>query len=406
MLTARLSDGTVISVAGRGNLSYLKWLRSRESFYCRLCGERVILKVGTKRIPHFAHERGSFCTDSFEPESEYHLQGKLQLFEWLQRENLSPRLEVYFPRIRRRADIVFEFGGKTYCLEFQCAVLPEEEFIQRTKGYRSLSLEPLWILGGKNIQRKSSQKFSISGFQYLFLQMTAGNHLYLPAYCPETKKFIFLTNIFPVSVRSALAGLTAKPLQAARIDDLFCPTSATQLSVGKWREEMERFKTTTFLRNRNLFNSDFVKELYSLSVHPLLLPPYVGIPLSLNPVIEESPFIWQGYVFLDCLFGKKQGECFSFAGAYLSLLKRIEKKQLRSRQLPNINKTLLPFLLFEYLQVLTHQGILHKAGKDVFYISNDIVLFRTAAESAREEARFYSQFSIRQCFDGRDVFNT
>ena len=358
------------------------------------------MKVGTKEFP-ILHMRGSFCTDSFEPESEYHLQGKHNFLNGCKGKFITAAGSL-FSTHPARADIVFEFGGKTYCLEFNV------QFCRRrihptNKGYRSC-LSNHYGFWEKNIQRKQpSFPYPVSIFVFA---NDGGNHLYLPAYCPETKKFIFLTNIFPVSVRIALAGLTSKPLQAARIDDLFCPTSATQLSVGKWREEMERFKTTTFLRNRNLFNSDFVKELYSLSVHPLLLPPYVGIPLSLNPVIEESPFIWQGYVFLDCLFGKKQGECFSFADAYLSLLKRIEKKQLRSRQLPNINKTLLPFLLFEYLQVLTHQGILHKAGKDVFYSSNDIVLFRTAAESAMEEARFYSQFSIRQCFDGRDVFNT
>ena len=148
---------------------------------------------------------------------------------------------------------------------------------------------------------------------------------------------------------------------------------------------MVLFKTTTFLRNRNLFNSDFVKELYSLSVHPLLLPPYVGIPLSLNPVIEESPFIWQGYVFLDCLFGKKQGECFSFAGAYLSLLKRIEKKQLRSRQLPNINKTLLPFLLFEYLQVLRIKEYCTRRERTCFTFR--MILFSFAPRRNRQGKR-------------------
>lgn len=403
MLTAKLSDGRVISVAGHDNLSYLKWLRSRYTFYCRLCGEKVILKVGTKKIPHFAHERDSFCTDYYEPESEYHLHGKLQLFEWLRRENASPQLEVYFPRIRRRADIVFHYGGKKYCLEFQCADLPEEEFIQRTKGYRSLSLYPLWILGGKNIQRKSSQKFAISAFQYLFLQMTHGDNLYLPAFCPDRNELIFLTNILPVSSRTALAGLTIKPLRKACISDMFMPPSAFKFSVRKWREEMGRFKTT-FLRNKTLFNSEFVKELYSLSVHPQLLPPYVGIPLSLNPVIEESPFIWQAYVYLDCLFGKKEGEKFSFADAYLSLLKRVRKKHLHLRHLPNIKKGLLPFLLADYLQVLTAEGILNREGKDGFLITNDMVPFRTLAESAREEARFYSKFSFRKSFEGQDIF--
>lgn len=403
LLTAKLSNGKIITVAEKNNLTFLRHLRKQEKFYCRQCGERVILKLGSKRIPHFAHEKGSPCLERFEPESEYHNRGKLYLYEWLQQNSLSPQLEVYYPAILQRADVVFAYNGKTYCIEFQCASISEQEFIKRTKGYQRLSLNPLWILGGKNIFRKNRQKYSLSAFHYLFLQKTSSNQLYLPAFCPETDKFIFLANIMPVSVRTSLANIFIKPRNFVSVNDLLAPSFPSFPSVDSWREEMKQFKTTFFI-GKHIYNSPFLKELYSLSVNPRLLPPYVGIPLPSNPVIEESPFIWQTYIYIDLLAGRKQGQSFSFSDVNLSVLKRIRKNQLHLRSFPNIKQSLLPFVLAEYMHCLVKAGVLIKGDGNTFYIPRDIVPYCGFGGFEKEEERFYLQFSFQQNFDGREYF--
>ena len=70
------------------------------------------MKLGSQRIEHFAHQKDSQCTESYERESDYHINGKLQLFQWLEMQNLSPVLEPYYQSIRQRPDIGFTYQFK------------------------------------------------------------------------------------------------------------------------------------------------------------------------------------------------------------------------------------------------------------------------------------------------------
>lgn len=403
MLTAKLSNGVIISLAETHSLTFLHQLRQRERFYCRQCEEKVILKLGNKRIPHFAHEKGSNCLQQYERESQYHMGGKLRLYDWLKEIGLSPKLEYYFPDIKQRADITFTFEDKTYCVEYQCSSISEEDFIKRTKGYEKLSLQPLWILGGNNINRKNGQKISLSAFHYLFLQKSSSNQWYIPSYCPQINKFIMITNIIPLSVRNSFASFQIKSLGSGALNDLLNPPAAPQPSMKDWREGVKHLKTS-LLMNKAFFNSPFCKELYSLSLNPLLLPPYIGIPLSLNPVIEEPPFIWQTFFFIDVLFGRSPDREISFSEVYLAFLKRIKKKQLHLRVLPNIKETLLPFLLEEYLQRLEEVSVIKKEGKRKFSVRRVITPEDNLGNFAIEEERFYRQFSIRRNEERKSFF--
>ena len=87
-------------------------------------------------MEHFAHQKGSLCVESYERESEYHLAGKLQLFQWLNNQKLCPELEPFYPSIRQRPDIGVPYDKKNYALEFQCSAIPPELMIKRTKGYQ------------------------------------------------------------------------------------------------------------------------------------------------------------------------------------------------------------------------------------------------------------------------------
>lgn len=395
LLTAKLSNGVIISLAETHSFAFLQKLRQRERFYCRQCEEKVILKLGTKRIAHFAHEKGSSCLEQYERESPYHMEGKLRLFQWLKTNGMSPKLEYYFPEIKQRADVIFTFEGKTYCVEYQCSSISEETFMRRTNGYEKLSLQPLWILGGNNINRKNSQKISLSAFQYLFLQKSSSGQWFIPSFCPQIDKFIIISNIVPLSVRNSFTNFQIKSLDSHALNYLLNPPSVPEPSLKEWREGMKHFKTS-LLMNNTFFNSPFCKELYSLSLNPQLLPPYIGIPLSLGPIIEESPFIWQAYFFIDVLFGRKPDQEISFSEGYLALLKRIKKKHLRLRVLPNIKETLLPFLLEEYLQRLEEASVIKKDGKRTFSVRQEIATVGNLSNFAMEEERFFRQFSLRR----------
>lgn len=403
LLTAKLNNGVIISLAETHSVAFLQQLRKRERFYCRQCEEKVILKLGTKRIPHFAHEKGSACLQQYERESQYHMEGKLRLYQWLKKIGLSPKLEYYFSEIKQRADITFMYKGKTYCIEYQCTSISEEAFMKRTKGYEKLSLQPLWILGGNNIQRKDSQKISLSAFQYLFLRKSSSNQWFIPSFCPQIDKFIIITNIVPLSVRNSFANFQIESLDSQSLRYLLNPPPVPEHPLEKWREGMKHFKTS-LLMNSTFFNSPFCKELYSLSLNPQLLPPYIGIPLSLGPVIEEPPFIWQTYFFIDVLFGRKPNREIAFSEAYLTFLKRIKKKQLHLRVLPNIKETLLPFVLEEYLQRLVDASVIKREGKGTFTVCKEIASVENLADFVIEEEKFYRHFSFRRNGERKKFF--
>ena len=70
----------------------LRRIREDQEFQCPECKEKVMMKIGTQRMEHFAHQKGSLCVESYERESEYHLAGKLQLFQWLKNQKLMSRI--------------------------------------------------------------------------------------------------------------------------------------------------------------------------------------------------------------------------------------------------------------------------------------------------------------------------
>ena len=154
MLTALNEKGQIMSLARSVHLSDLQVWRQTHSFYCPICQESLIMKAGEIRIPHFAHKKNSDCTSGFsEPESHQHLEGKRHLNEFFIRQGLEPSLEHYLPAIRQRPDLLVNFMGRTYAVEYQCSPLSRNSLLDRTQGYIKEGIIPLWILGGYPYQK-------------------------------------------------------------------------------------------------------------------------------------------------------------------------------------------------------------------------------------------------------------
>lgn len=133
MLVASAENGVRISLIGSHSIPALQQYRENHSFYCPECKEKVIMKIGKKKIPHFSHKKGSKCPERYERESEYHMSGKVLLFQWLKKKGLNPILEPFYPEISQRPDIGVHYEGVHYALEYQCSSISEELFIKRTE---------------------------------------------------------------------------------------------------------------------------------------------------------------------------------------------------------------------------------------------------------------------------------
>lgn len=108
------------------------------SYHCPVCQTKVILKLGTKMIPHFAHQTKATCPAS-EGETYEHLAGKLLLQTFFQQFTL----EVYLPDLKQRPDLLWE----DQVIEFQCSPLSHKRFLERTHNYLLHGYQPIWILG-------------------------------------------------------------------------------------------------------------------------------------------------------------------------------------------------------------------------------------------------------------------
>ena len=82
MLTAKGIDGRLFTLPEKVSTDLLPTIKAAQPFYCPCCDSEVVVKAGFIKIPHFAHKSHASCHASSEPESDYHLLAKRNLFTW------------------------------------------------------------------------------------------------------------------------------------------------------------------------------------------------------------------------------------------------------------------------------------------------------------------------------------
>ncbi len=142
MLVALAADGRLVTLRSHEQARAL----AGQAFYCPACRGPLRIKNGPQLIAHFAHLDHA-CAASSEPESETHLAGKWYLAHYGEALGFTVTLEQYYPAIQQRADVVWEEGGRSRVLEFQCSGISPARLLARTQGYQSLGLEVIWIAG-------------------------------------------------------------------------------------------------------------------------------------------------------------------------------------------------------------------------------------------------------------------
>jgi competence protein CoiA len=384
LLTAQTKSGTIFCLGTAYKKETLLIIRKNEEFFCPACGERVSLKLGNQRIYHFAHRSGTICRDFYESETLYHMKGKLQLYQWLERQGIPAALEYYDSRIKQRPDIVFNYGGNKYALEYQCSPIPEDIFIKRTAAYDQQNYIPLWIMGSKHMKVKRSNIFSLSNFDYFFLRKTKDNRLIIPSYCPEEKQFKILSSIYPYSIKNALANITHHPIQQTVIQDILAPKITTQHSLVKWVKEMEKFTLNWSLHPSPDLNQ-ILREIYMHNLNLYLLPPEIGLPVNHSLLIQTPPIIWQTYLYLDVLQDKIQNDLIDLRIVERQYNKRMMKNEIINRNIPQLPEEKSFNAVKDYFLQLERLGILTKKNETVFQLQTKIIIPKSNRE--KEERR-------------------
>lgn len=141
MLQAKNKQGKLCSLIQVSRTDSEKW--RNQAFFCPICSQRVQLKNGRIRIPHFAHLSEMGCSSDSAGESQEHLTLKKAFAECCLQRQIAYQLEAYIPQIKQRADLLI---GKA-ALEIQCSTLPLADMLKRTTAYIENGFQPIWICG-------------------------------------------------------------------------------------------------------------------------------------------------------------------------------------------------------------------------------------------------------------------
>ncbi|WP_053220355.1 competence protein CoiA [Virgibacillus senegalensis] len=283
--------------------STVETMRTQQSFYCPVCGERVAVKAGRSKIAHFSHKPHSNCSVS-KGEGEYHEKGKLQLFEWLVDQGLEANLEKHLPEINRRADILVRIGKKAVALEFQCAALNRKELSERTDDYRKLGIEPLWILGGNRLKRTGAAQIRMTSVDQSFLSCYQENDQPLiNFFCPNSRQFCLFRHVQSSGNGRFHGDLHFLSLNKCRILYLFHPSSKQDTASFwyNWLKDKQMFRTKPPPNRQSRQQLSWSKWLYQKKYHQSLLPSLIHLPVTGQYRMKTPPWNWQSRLCLDFL---------------------------------------------------------------------------------------------------------
>ena len=291
----------VLQAAMSRNL--LKQLRKERLFFCPQCKSNVQLKIGSIKIPHFAHLTKNDCETQFsEGETVTHLLGKHHLYQLFQQLGYDVELESYLPTLKQRPDLlVMMKNGKCIVIEFQCSTISKEYLLSRNKGYQSENIQPIWIPSTPPRKNLSTGMLKISLSEQLqqFVQTTQ-NQRYLLTYNPHQQQFIYFTNLLHIKDNLYLTKVQNLPLEK-QLFPFYQPKNLKRNEFLHYYKtylvSKENFLNYRLLISKKGINDLFLRSVYELRLSLSSLPPFLGLPLKGNESLKMFAVEWQTALF-------------------------------------------------------------------------------------------------------------
>ncbi len=112
------------------------WVDS--AFYCPCCHKNLVLKNGSIKVTHFAHQNGKHC-DSFYESSNI-------MSEWHRNwQGYFPEENREYAFIRNEERHIADVFYKNYVIEFQHSSISADIFYERTKFYIKCCKKVIWL---------------------------------------------------------------------------------------------------------------------------------------------------------------------------------------------------------------------------------------------------------------------
>jgi len=367
MFIAKTADGKLISTLNMSK-HQLGLMKDRETFLCPSCQDEVFLKVGNKKTPHFAHK--NVCHAVTEGETEQHLKGKKILFTCLQQQMNQVEMEKYIPEISARPDVFAVWNNKKIAIEFQCSGIPSDEIKRRTDNYQRIGIETVWIVHKKHLRTLKNNTMKINDFLQSFIQLENKN-LYFFSLNPSSNEFSIHTHILPISKKVSLFASYHHSLwNKYFFHSLFgkkpFPTQLFDQWVQLSQSWLFRLPLQPFARKVPLLHI-----LYHQFLHPLQLPPTVGLPLPLMYLIENPPLDWQTRIWLSLLKSKGVGDSIEKRLIKKWFYQQIYNQSIKQRDIRNITLENVYEMFKGYFELLVELEYLDE-NKEYYIITKPL----------------------------------
>ncbi|MDY4022276.1 competence protein CoiA family protein [Staphylococcus borealis] len=132
----------LMAINQQGEQVYAHRAKQQDSYFCPHCRSQLLLKRGIKKMPHFAHkvDSVSYCAKQ---ESEQHYFVKSFIAKKLSQQHYHVQIEPYCPTIQQFPDILVNLK---FVIEIQFSRISIEEILERTKGFKQLNMEVIWLI--------------------------------------------------------------------------------------------------------------------------------------------------------------------------------------------------------------------------------------------------------------------
>ncbi len=284
----------------------LKRYRRISKFFCPQCQQPVQLKIGTVNIPHFSHIAHQSCERLFaEGESMLHLQGKIQLFEWLNKQGYAVELEPYIKKLSQRPDILVTKEHQQIAIEFQCSTISHEKWQLRTAGYKNMHIQALWLFQTpqKNLTSQDIIKVTIPPIRQNAINYTSKSLPYLLTYDAHSARFNYWANLLYVHGNTFIAKVQYVPI-TKQLFPFYVPKPITREEFRYYWQLYKRicmqYVYQRLIRSKKGVQDLFLRSCYELHFSLETMPIYVGLPVKNAASIPIFSIEWQTILHHFC----------------------------------------------------------------------------------------------------------
>jgi competence CoiA-like predicted nuclease len=245
-------------------------------------------------------------------------------------------------------------------------------------------------LGGNPYQHKYEQIYQLTDFQWSFIQASEKSGLCLFSYSPDDQHFHFLTHITSISSRKVTAVYSNRSLLKTSFPIYFPINEHTQYFDENWIKCKRNWIQQKLIYGEG-FKDPFFLTMYECLLHPLLLPPIIGFPVSFMGVCKTHPASWQFYIWYDSLRHLNVGDKIHYNHIQKGIDRRVALHHIQFRNPPFVPQTYRKRMIYHYLQVLVKNSYLKEIRKGIFILNRTITFPNNMEEAIVVENEFLNQ---------------